>query len=179
MPSKLTKIQKLVTKKKGKSSRALHENSRDALRIRKASIRDDRVSKDHKVRKGANEQWVNRVAWFKDRLPDTLHPYTKEELVAAAEEYLTHMDEEINQLQSERRAGRPATTRHQLLELAKDGVQKEFVSGLWMPNLQDEQTLIKLDAWQYDWLSLSNMGFVRVDAEGLVKEAQFPPNKAA
>jgi hypothetical protein len=36
-----------------------------------------------------------------------------------------------------------------------------------------------LDAWQYDWLSLSNMGFIRIDSEGLVKEAQFPPNKAA
>jgi hypothetical protein len=39
--------------------------------------------------------------------------------------------------------------------------------------------LIKLDAWQYDWISLSNMGFIRIDPEGAVKEAQFPPNKAA
>jgi len=179
MPSKLNKIQKLVTKKKGSSSKALHENSRDALRIRKASIRDDRVNREHKIRKGANEQWINRVAWFKDNLPDTLHPFSKAKLQATAEEYLTHMDEEINQLQSERRAGRPATTRQQVLELAKDAEKKEFASGLWMPNLQDEQTLVKLDAWQYDWISLSNMGFVRVDSEGAVKEAQFPPNKAA
>jgi translation machinery-associated protein 16 len=179
MPSKLNKIQKLVTKKKGKGAKALHENSRDALRIRKASIRDDRVNREHRIRKGANEQWLNRVAWFKDHLPDTLHPFEKAELQAAAEEYLTHMDEEINQLQAERRSGRPATTRQQVLELAKDAEKKEYVSGLWVPNLQDEQTLIKLDAWQYDWLSLSNMGFVRIDSEGLVKEAQFPPNKAA
>jgi translation machinery-associated protein 16 len=179
MPSKLNKIQKLVTKKKGKNSKALHENSRDALRIRKASIRDDRVNREHKIRKGANEQWLNRVAWFKDHLPDTLHPFEKAELQAAAKEYLTHMDEEINQLQAERRSGRPATTRQQVLELAKDAEKKEYVSGLWVPNLQDEQTLIKLDAWQYDWLSLSNMGFIRIDSEGLVKEAQFPPNKAA
>jgi translation machinery-associated protein 16 len=45
MPSKLNKIQKLVTKKKGNNSRALHENSRDALRLRKASTRDDRVNR--------------------------------------------------------------------------------------------------------------------------------------
>lgn len=179
MPSKLAKIQKHVTKKKGSNAKALHENSRDALRIRKASMRDDRVNRKHKIQKGANEPWLNRIAWFKEHLPETLHPYDKAELQAAAEEYLTHMDEEINQLQSERRAGRPATTRHQQLELAKEGEKKEYASGLWMPNLQDEQTLIKLDAWQFDWLSLSNMSFVRVDADGLVKEAQFPPNKAA
>lgn len=178
MPFKLSKIQKLVTKKKGANSKALHENSRDALRIRKASMRDDRVNRKHKVQKGANEQWLNRIAWFKDHLPDTLHPFTKEEFQATVEEYLTHMDEEINQLQSERRSGRPATTRQQLLELAKDGEKKEYHSGLWVPNLQDEQTLLKLDTWEYDWLSLANMNFVRVDDEGIIKESVFPPNKA-
>jgi translation machinery-associated protein 16 len=89
------------------------------------------------------------------------------------------MDEEINALQAERRSGRPATTRQQLLELAKDNEKKEYKSGLWVPNLQDEQTLLKLDAWEHDWLSLGNMEFVRIDDEGVIKEAQFPPNKAA
>lgn len=179
MPSKLNKIQKLVTKKKGANAKSLHENSRDALRIRKAAVRDDRVARKHKIQKGANESWLNRIAWFKENLPDTLHPFDQTELQAAAEEYLTRLDEEITQLQSERRAGRPANTRQQLLEQAKDGEKKEYESGLWIPNLQDEQTLVKLDAWQYDWLSLSNMNFVRIQPNGVVKEAHFPPNKAA
>jgi len=179
MPSKLNKIQKLVTKKKGNNARALHENSRDALRIKKASTRDDRVARKNKVQKGINEQWLNRISWFKEHLPDTLHPFDLPQFQAIVEEYLTHMDEEINALQAERRSGRPATTRQQLLELAKDNEKKEYRSGLWVPNLQDEQTLLKLDAWEYDWLSLGNMEFVRIDDEGAIKEAQFPPNKAA
>ena len=179
MPSKLNKIQKLVTKKKGNNSRALHENSRDALRLKKASTRDDRVNRKNKVQKGITEQWLNRISWFKEHLPDTLHPFDLPEFKAIVEEYLTHMDEEINALQAERRAGRHATTRQQLLELAKDNEKKEYKSGLWVPNLQDEQTLLKLDAWDHDWLSLSNMEFVRLDDEGVIKEAQFPPNKAA
>ena len=179
MPSKLNKIQKLVTKKKGTNARALHENSRDALRIRKASTRDDRVARKNKVQKGINEQWLNRIAWFKEHLPETLHPFDQAQFQAIAEEYLTHMDEEINALQAERRSGRPATTRQQLLELAKDNEKKEYKSGLWVPNLQDEQTLLKLVAWEHDWLSLGNMEFVRIDDEGVIKEAQFPPNKAA
>lgn len=178
MPSKLSKIQKTVAKKKGDNAKALHENSRDALRIRKAAMRDDRVARESKVRKGANEAWLHRVAWFKEHLPDTLHPFDKDQLQAAAKEYLTHLDEEIDELQSQRRAGRPATSRQQLLEQSKDGEKKEYASGLWMPNLQDEQTLVKLDAWQYDWISLGNMNFIRIDAEGTIKEAQFPPNKA-
>ena len=62
---------------------------------------------------------------------------------------------------------------------AKDGEKKEYASGLWVPNLQDEQTLIKLDVWQYDWLSLGNMEFSRVDSDGTIKHATFPPNKGA
>jgi len=56
MPSRYTKIRKHVVKKKGASKvNSLHENSRDALRLRKAITRDDKVARLNRLRKGENE----------------------------------------------------------------------------------------------------------------------------
>lgn len=58
MPSKYAKIQKHVTKKKGAAKlTALHEESRDARRLRKAVVRDDRVARMSAVREKANENY--------------------------------------------------------------------------------------------------------------------------
>ena len=56
MPSKFAKVQKQVTKKKG-AALALHENSRDAIRLRRAMGRDDRVARLGAIREKANEHY--------------------------------------------------------------------------------------------------------------------------
>ncbi|KAK3677379.1 translation machinery-associated protein 16 [Recurvomyces mirabilis] len=179
MPSKLVKVQKHVTKKKGAKPTALHENSRDARRLRKAGARDDKITKQHSVREKANRQWLERVAFLSDNLPDTLHPMEMPAVQALAEEYLTRNEDEIEQLQSERRPGRPPATRLTLLEQQKKVEAKEYETGFWVPNLADEETLIKLDKWDGSWIGLANMRFVRIDAGGKVHESQFPPRGAA
>lgn len=56
MPSKYNKVHKHVNKKKGGTgTNSLHENSRDAIRLRNAVVRDDRVSRMSKVRERTNE----------------------------------------------------------------------------------------------------------------------------
>lgn len=54
MPSKFHKVQKRVNKKKGNTT-ALHENSRDALRLRSAVARDDKVARLGALREKTNE----------------------------------------------------------------------------------------------------------------------------
>jgi translation machinery-associated protein 16 len=44
MPKSLSKVHKHIAKKRGVVE-ALHENSRDAKRLRRAGIRDDRVAR--------------------------------------------------------------------------------------------------------------------------------------
>jgi hypothetical protein len=56
MPSKFAKVQKQVSKKKG-GALALHENSRDALRLRAAVARDDRVARLGAVREKLNDAY--------------------------------------------------------------------------------------------------------------------------
>ena len=179
MPSKLAKVQKHVTKKKGNKIHPLHENSRDAQRLRKAGVRDDRVARLTAVREKANKQWIDRVAFFQDRLPEMLHPLELEKVQALVGEYLHRNDEELEHLKAERRPGRPPSTRQTLLEEQGRLEQREHESGFWLPNLQDEETLVKLDGWKRDWIGLGIMRFTRIDKSGGVKESQFPPRGAS
>jgi len=179
MPSKLAKVQKHVVKKKGSRINSLHENSRDALRLRKASVRDDRVARVTAVREKANRQWLDRVAFSQERLPETLHPLQVEDMQAIIRDYINRHDEEIEQLKAERRPGRPPSIRQTALEGQKDMERKEYESGLWFPNLRDEETLVKLDGWQGDWASLGSMRFLRVNIQGGILESQFPPRGAS
>jgi translation machinery-associated protein 16 len=179
MPSKLAKVQKHVHKKKGSKINSLHENSRDAMRIRRAGARDDRVARMAAVREKANRTWLERVAFFRDRLPETLHPLDLDQMKSLVLEFLTRHDEELEQLKAERRPGRPPATRQTALEQQIEVEKKEFESGFWVPNLQDEETLQKLDGWKGDWLSLAVMRFVRVDEKGVLRESQFPPRGAS
>lgn len=179
MPSKLAKVQKHITKKKGAKATSLHENSRDAKRIRRAGARDDRVARLTAVREKANKLWIDRVAFFQDRLPETLHPLEIEKIQALVQDYLARGDQELEQLKAERRTGRPASTRQTLLEQQRKMEEKEFESGFWVPNLQDEETLTKVDGWKGDWVGLGVMRFVRVSSDGMVRESSFPPKGAS
>lgn len=179
MPSKLAKVQKHVTKKKGAKATSLHENSRDAQRLRKAGARDDRVARLNAVREKTNRLWIERVKFFQANLPETLHPLEADHIQNLVKDYLARGDEEIETLKAERRAGRPASTRQMILEQQRKLEEAEYESGFWMPNLQDEETLTKLDAWMGNWVGLGVMRFVRVCSDGSVRESQFPPRGAS
>jgi len=176
MPSSLHKVQKHVNKKKGVTkAKALHEDSRDARRLRKAAVRDERVVRLHSQVNRAHHQWTERIAFFKDNLPDTLHPMELPQIQEIIRQYLDRHDVEVADLKAERRVGRPASTRQTLLEQAREMERKEYESGFWAPDMREDETLLKLDAYGGDWLSLSNMRFIRVDVNGNVHESQFPP----
>lgn len=179
MPSSLHKVQKRVNKKKGPKANALHENSRDAQRIRRAGARDDRVARVTSTRQKANLPWLERVAFFQDRLPETLHPMDLEPIKELIHEFLSRHDEELAQLKAERRPGRPPSNRQSLLEQQIKQEAMEYEGGFWMPNLQDEETLMKIEGWGGEWMALAPLRFVRVVKDGEVKESQFPPRGAS
>jgi translation machinery-associated protein 16 len=179
MVSSLNKVHKHVTKKKGAKIHALHENSRDAHRLRRAGARDERVMKMTSNRQKQNRPWLDRIAFFQDRLPDTLHPLDLDVIKSLVAEYLSRHDAELEELKNERRPGRPPSNRQLLLQQAMDAERKEYEAGLWLPDLRDEQTLMKLDGWTGEWSALSPFRFVRLNKEGVVKESQFPPRGAS
>lgn len=117
--------------------------------------------------------------FFQSNLPDTLHPLPLDQIQGLVDQYLTRGVEAIESEKAERRAGRPPSTRQTMLEQQLHAEQKEYESGLWMPDLTDEQTLQRLDVWDGSWLSLGQIRFVRVQKDGTVKESQWPPRGAS
>ncbi|KAI4730710.1 hypothetical protein E4T49_01450 [Aureobasidium sp. EXF-10728] len=178
MPSKFAKVQKQVSKKKG-GALALHENSRDALRLRSAVARDDRVARLGAVREKLNDVYLNRIVFFQDEIPDPLRPLTDDEVHHVIAKYLGREDEALAALKAERRPGRPKSTKQTILEQQQDQEQKEYESGLWIPDMQNEATLTKLRNWKGEWIALSPLTYVRVDKSGSKKESAFPPKGAA
>ncbi|KAG9874217.1 hypothetical protein KCV05_g22742, partial [Aureobasidium melanogenum] len=92
MPSKFAKVQKQVSKKKG-AALALHENSRDALRLRSAVARDDRVARLGAMREKMNDVYLNRIVFLQDEIPDPLRPLTDAEVHHVIAKYLRREDE--------------------------------------------------------------------------------------
>ncbi|QIX00593.1 hypothetical protein AMS68_006110 [Peltaster fructicola] len=158
------------------SSEACQQEERQ---LRRAGNRDDRVSRTQSAKHKANGKWLDRVVFLQDNLPDTLHPLDLAEIHDLLKDFVARHDQEIEQLKSERRAGRPASNRQTLLEQLVDSERKEYDSGFWMPNLQDEETLVKLDKWNGDWSGLTNLRYIRLSANSDLKESAFPPRGAS
>ncbi|KAK4984281.1 translation machinery-associated protein 16 [Elasticomyces elasticus] len=180
MPSKLAKVQKHITKKKGSKANALHENSRDAQRLRTASARDEKVARLTAVREKTNQPLIERVAFFQDHveLIDTARSADEQtrEIIAS---YLGRTDDELAALVAERRPGRPPSTRQPLLEQSRKTEQREYESGFWCPDMKDPANLAALEKWGRDWSSLARIKFIRVPKVGGIRESAFPPKGAS
>lgn len=70
MPSSLNKVQKRISKKrsatkgKSRSLNALHEDSRDAQRIRRAAARDEKVVRGERERERRNDRFCGSFLLF-------------------------------------------------------------------------------------------------------------------
>lgn len=93
----------------------------------------------------------------------------------AISEYISRHNSELNILTSERRPGRPPSNREDQLKELLQKEEREYDTGFWMPDLLDETNVEKLDAWNGEWTSLAQMGFVRVLRDGTVRKSSFPP----
>jgi translation machinery-associated protein 16 len=123
---------------------------------------------------------VQRVAFFQSCLPtsDTTSkptPYDTPSIQSLIALFLSRFDSELATLKAERRPGRPPATREVAIKQQLELDNREYDSGLWIPDLRDEETLFSLRNWQGEWSGLNTMGFVRVTRKGEVKESSFPP----
>ena len=63
MPKSLAKVQKKLSKKKGKLN-SLHENSRDAQKLRRASGREDKLAREATARGKQNQYYCKPAGYF-------------------------------------------------------------------------------------------------------------------
>ncbi|KAL5606806.1 hypothetical protein BROUX41_003184 [Berkeleyomyces rouxiae] len=180
MPSSFQKVKKQITKKRqgSGSADALHEFSRDSKRLRKASIRDNRMAQLAASRSKREQPLliVDRAAFFQ-RLSQTKEgkPFTSEELLLAAQTYVQQYDEELDEVKKARRAGRPPSSKEYQLQLKKEEFADEFKLGFLVPDLTVKDNMGMLATWNGNWAHLSHVVWVRVPQEGETKPATFPP----
>ncbi|OCK79309.1 hypothetical protein K432DRAFT_383188 [Lepidopterella palustris CBS 459.81] len=175
MPARsLNKVSKQIAKKKGRNV-ILHENSRDTRRLQRASCRDDKLSRLVALRKKEHRFHLERISYFRTAASERLTPFTIPEIQNLIETYLHRDDEELAKEKAERRPGRPASNRENLLKQKQSLEEREYISGFWMPDLEDVKNLEFLKEWTGEWVSLSTMKFVRISKTGVKHESSFPP----
>ncbi|OQD77305.1 hypothetical protein PENDEC_c003G02697 [Penicillium decumbens] len=175
MPQRnLQKVQKHISKKRGAIG-AMHENSRDAQRLRRAGARDERLIKHNANVDQARRPYLDRIRYFYEAVQTIENPLSDTELAEIVTKYINRDEEEMAQLQQERRKGRPPTRREEALTQRTQTEEKEFKTGFWMPDLSDADVLIAVKHWNRQWSGLSPLKFIRLTQEGTKQTSSFPP----
>lgn len=89
--------------------------------------------------------------------------------------YIDRDTEEIKELQAERRKGRPPSKREEALKERVQIEDREFTTGLWMPDLSDQYALTGMKNWNGHWSGLSAITFIRLTKAGEKLTSTFPP----
>ena len=84
-------------------------------------------------------------------------------------------DEELKELQEERRKGRPPSKREENLKQRTVTEEKEYRSGFWMPDVTQQEVRQQLKLWNGQWSSLSALKFIRFLEGGTKQPSTFPP----
>jgi len=53
--------------------------------------------------------------------------------------------------------------------------EREYDSGFWLPDMQDEANLRILRNWNGEWTSLNTLKYVRISRDGAIRLSKFPP----
>ena len=105
-------------------------------------------------------------------------------------------DEEFHQIKKERRPGRPASTKEDILRTKIAADEKEYDNGFCeclllrhsdfiakspvdLPDLTDTDNVVYLDRWDGAWSYLSTLKWVRIQRDGTVHASKFPPKGQA
>ncbi|KAL2045649.1 hypothetical protein N7G274_002077 [Stereocaulon virgatum] len=174
MPKSLAKVQKKLSKKKGKIS-SLHENSRDAQKLRRAGARGEKLERLAAARAKANQPHMQRVAYFQGAAKAAMGPIEPQRIHGLIQRYLARHDEELAELKSQRRPGRPTSTREDLLKQSIAVEDREYDAGFWIPDMQDEDNLAILKAWNGEWTALNTFKYIRLSRDGSLQQSNFPP----
>ncbi|MCJ1429195.1 hypothetical protein MMC29_007108 [Sticta canariensis] len=174
MAKSLAKVQKKISKKKRKIN-SLHENSRDSQKLRRAGARAEKLERMSAARAKANQPHLHRVAFFQGAAKVATGPMEVENIQILIQRYLGRHDEEIEQIKSERRPGRPSSNREDLLRQQLAIEDREYSAGFWLPDMEDGQNLELVRNWNGEWTSLSNLKYVRLTRAGTKSPSRFPP----
>lgn len=191
MPSTLHKTKKQISKKRNGTVNALHDKSRDSLRLHRAVRRDQRLEKLAAARSKKEQPILERAFYFQEQVQDTNgEPLTLEVVQACIDEWIHQYDEEYNEIKSTRRKGQPAKPREDLLKLKASNLAAEYETGFCelfafarhedmltsaaIPDVLSEENAKKLNEWDGNWGYLTTIPWIKVQKTGRSRSADFP-----
>lgn len=175
MARALHKVQKQISKKKGGKPTALHENSRDARRLRQAGAREDKIARIMNAAAKSNQTYVERVAWCQEKIQEREGPLSDQEMQDMVAHFIAREEDELDEIKAAHRPGRPKSKAEERIQDRIDAEEREFKGGFWMPDMRDAACVEKLKRWGGQWGGLSTMTYVRVVKDVDIKSSSFPP----
>ncbi|KAI9839737.1 MAG: hypothetical protein M1837_002025 [Sclerophora amabilis] len=174
MPRSLAKVQKKIKRKHGNAT-SLNENSRNSQRLRRAELREDKLARVSTAKAKSHQPQLKRVAIFQKAAREFGGPLQIARIQDLIQGYIHRDEEELSRLKKERRPGRPATTKEDLLNQRIAAESREYEIGFYIPDMEDSTNIQRLIDWNGEWTSLSVIKFSRLTRAGVTKEANFPP----
>lgn len=169
----LLKVSKVV--KKGRSQ-VVHPKGRKFSKLNKASLREVKLDKKKMQHLEKREHELQRLLFFQEaaenRVNDTTKRFTFDQVKLFIEAYLSRFDEELETLRAQRRPGRPASKRQDLLEMQLERDQNEYKSGFKVPDLSDPSNVEHLIKWNGTIGGVTNIKFHHIAQES----QDFPEN---
>lgn len=141
-----------VTKNLSKSTGSMHIKGRKFKQLNRATLRDKKItakklkSLEQKENELASLFFLQKVI-NGDKDFQKYETFTLKDMKAFVELFVSRYDEEIEKLRSERRPGRPQTSRHTLLEEAARIDRNVYATGFRIPDLTDKETVERLKLW--------------------------------
>ncbi|KAI9901188.1 hypothetical protein N3K66_003005 [Trichothecium roseum] len=175
MPTTLDKTRKHISKKRNGVPNALHEKSRDSMRLRKASVRDHRLAKLANARNKKEQPIADRVAYFQEALRENQNePLDIEKIQHLIEIFIHQYDEEFEEVKKARRPGRGASTREELLKNKIQLLETEHGQGFSLPDVMSEEGAKLLALWEGSWTYLTTIPWIKVNVKDGARKADFP-----
>ncbi|KAM9911830.1 hypothetical protein OXX69_003144 [Metschnikowia pulcherrima] len=160
----LSKVSKKLAKQ---SSGSLHVKGRKFKQLNRATEREYKI----KARKAQFAEQKNHELLYYLHLQETLNEqpekasYDLSEMRTIVDGYIRRNDEEITQMEQERRPGRPMTNRHQIMIEKRKHDRHLFKTGFRTPDLADVDTVRRLKNWNGTSGSSSAWKFILVTEE--------------
>ncbi|KAI5462328.1 translation machinery-associated protein 16 [Mariannaea sp. PMI_226] len=179
MPGSLDKTRKQISKKRNGVINALHEKSRDSLRLHKAGVRDQRIEKLAAARSKKERPLIDRVSYFQNAIRvkggEGANPAAEiEEVKRMIHSFVHQFDEEYDAEKKKRRAGRPASVKEDMLKMKISTLETEYKQGFLLPDIMSSENANALLLWEGSWSYLPQLKWTRVNSEGQVRSVAFP-----
>ncbi|RWA10686.1 hypothetical protein EKO27_g4411 [Xylaria grammica] len=175
MPKTVERTRKAIAKKKG-TVEALHQYSRDSKRLHRAQVRDEKLEKLATARRKKDRPYIERAAFFQEALKQNgSEPLSFDAINELIKTYIHQYDEELDEVKKTRRPGQPAKAKEDLLKVKIAHLQKEYQNGFLLPVLDTQENATLIHKWEGSWSYLTTFKWVRIQSNGTVKPAIFPP----